>query len=165
MIAYPPRVPLARTPTPLQLLQRASDRWGCGKRIWIKRDDLTGSTLSGNKVRKLEYLAAEAIDTGCDTLVSIGGIQSNHTRQVTGVAAKLGLKAVTVQEGWVDYNDMAYDKVGNIQLTRNGEVKLLDFGVALPLDEALTELVGTPPPDHPWAEKKPPCHFCDAQRF
>ena len=72
MIAYPPRVPLARTPTPLQLLERASDRWGCGKRIWIKRDDLTGSTLSGNKVRKLGFIAGHAREEGIDTLITVG---------------------------------------------------------------------------------------------
>lgn len=64
------------------------------------------------------YLAAEALAKGCDTLVSIGGVQSNHTRQVSAVAAKLGLKAVTVQEHWVDWEDPGYEKVGNIQLSR-----------------------------------------------
>lgn len=106
-------------PSPVHPLPRLSEALGGQVEIWAKREDCnSGIAFGGNKVRKLEYLAAEALDTGCDTLVSIGGIQSNHTRQVTGVAAKLGLKAVTVQEGWVDYNDMCYDKVGNIQLTR-----------------------------------------------
>ncbi len=106
-------------PSPIHPLPRLSAALGGDVEIWAKREDCnSGIAFGGNKVRKLEYLAADAIDTGCDTLVSIGGIQSNHTRQVTGVACKLGLKAVTVQEGWVDYNDMVYDKVGNIQLTR-----------------------------------------------
>ncbi len=113
------REPLLFGPSPIHPLPRLSAALGGQVEIWAKREDCnSGIAFGGNKVRKLEYLAAEAIDTGCDTLVSIGGIQSNHTRQVTGVAAKLGLKAVTVQEGWVDYNDMCYDKVGNIQLTR-----------------------------------------------
>lgn len=64
------------------------------------------------------YLAAEAIAQGCDTLVSIGGIQSNHTRQVSAVAARLGFQAATVQEHWVDWEDPGYEKVGNIQLSR-----------------------------------------------
>ena len=70
--------------------------------------------------------------------MSIGGIQSNHTRQVTGVACKLGLKAVTVQEGWVDYNDMVYDKVGNIQLTRimGGDPRIDPAGFALGIRES-----------------------------
>ncbi|MGI9613191.1 MAG: 1-aminocyclopropane-1-carboxylate deaminase [Acidimicrobiales bacterium] len=113
------REPLLFGPSPVHPLPRLSDALGGQVEIWAKREDCnSGIAFGGNKVRKLEYLAAEAIDTGCDTLVSIGGIQSNHTRQVTGVACKLGMKAVTVQEGWVDYNDMCYDKVGNIQLTR-----------------------------------------------
>ncbi len=113
------REPLLFGPSPIHPLPRLSAALGGGVEIWAKREDCnSGIAFGGNKVRKLEYLAADAIDTGCDTLVSIGGIQSNHTRQVTGVACKLGLKAVTVQEGWVDYNDMCYDKVGNIQLTR-----------------------------------------------
>lgn len=69
--------------------------------IWAKREDCnSGIAFGGNKVRKLEYLVAGALEQGCDTLVSIGGIQSNHTRAVTGVARHLGLGAVTVQEGW-----------------------------------------------------------------
>ncbi len=113
------REPLLFGPSPVHPLPRLSEALGGSVEIWAKREDCnSGIAFGGNKVRKLEYLAAEAIDTGCNTLVSIGGIQSNHTRQVTGVACKLGLRAVTVQEGWVDYNDMCYDKVGNIQLTR-----------------------------------------------
>src|ERR1041384_4816268 len=64
------------------------------------------------------YLASDALSLGCDTLVSIGGVQSNHTRQVAAVAAKLGLKVALVQEHWVDWEDVVYDKVGNIQLSR-----------------------------------------------
>ena len=113
------REPLLFGPSPVHPLPRLSAALGGRVEIWAKREDCnSGIAFGGNKVRKLEYLAADALDTGCDTLVSIGGIQSNHTRQVTGVACKLGLGAVTVQEGWVDYNDMCYDKVGNIQLTR-----------------------------------------------
>jgi D-cysteine desulfhydrase len=88
---YPRKVDLARTPTPLQFLPRASEQWGQGHRLWIKRDDLTGSTLSGNKVRKLEFIAAHAIDTGCDTLITAGGVQSNHCRATAFVGAQLGL--------------------------------------------------------------------------
>jgi 1-aminocyclopropane-1-carboxylate deaminase len=114
-----PRTPLLFGPSPIHPLPRLSETLGGKVEIWAKREDCnSGIAFGGNKVRKLEYLVAEALDQGCDTLVSIGGIQSNHTRQVTGVARHLGLEAVTVQEGWVDYNDMNYDKVGNIQLTR-----------------------------------------------
>src|ERR671938_475304 len=88
-------------------------------RCCAKRDDCnSGLAYGGNKTRKLEYLAADALAQGCDTLVSIGGVQSNHTRQVAAVAARLGLGCVLVQEHWVDWPDAVYDKVGNILLSR-----------------------------------------------
>ena len=98
-LEYPRRVALAQTPTPLQLLSRASERWGRGHRIWIKRDDLTGSTLSGNKVRKLEFIAAHAIDNGYDTLITCGGLQSNHCRATAFVGAQLGLQVHLLLRG------------------------------------------------------------------
>lgn len=98
-IEYPPRLKLAHIPTPLQFLPRASQRWGHGKRIWIKRDDLTGSTLSGNKVRKLEFFAAYAREQGYDTLITCGGVQSNHARATAGVCAQLGLRCELVLRG------------------------------------------------------------------
>ena len=122
-----PRVPLMFGPSPLQPLPRLSAALGGQVEVWAKREDCnSGIAFGGNKVRKLEYLAAEALAQGCDTLVSIGGVQSNHTRAVTGVAAHLGLKVVTVQERWVDWNDVVYDRVGNIQLSRimGGDVRL-----------------------------------------
>ena len=122
-----PRVPLTFGPSPLQPLPRLSAALGGSVEIWAKREDCnSGIAFGGNKVRKLEYLAAEALAQGCDTLVSIGGVQSNHTRAVTGVACHLGLKVVTVQERWVDWNDVVYDRVGNIQLSRimGGDVRL-----------------------------------------
>ena len=88
---YPRKLDLALTPTPLQLLERASSQWGRGHRLWIKRDDLTGCALSGNKVRKLEFIAAHAIDNGYDTLITCGGLQSNHARATALVGAQLGL--------------------------------------------------------------------------
>ena len=112
MIAYPPRVPLARTPTPLQLLERASDRWGCGKRIWIKRDDLTGSTLSGNKVRKLEFIAGHAREEGIDTLITCGGLQSNHARATANVCAQMGWHCELVLRG------RAPEETGNTLMDR-----------------------------------------------
>ena len=90
-LEYPRKVDLARTPTPLQLLERATARWGGGHRLWIKRDDLTGCALSGNKVRKLEFITAHAIDNGYDTLITCGGIQSNHCRATAFAGAQLGL--------------------------------------------------------------------------
>jgi len=83
--------------------------------LYAKREDCnSGLAFGGNKTRKLEYLIPEALASDCDTLVSIGGIQSNQTRQVAAVAAHLGLKCVLVQENWVNYYDGVYDRVGNI---------------------------------------------------
>lgn len=98
-VDYPPRLPLAQRPTPLQFLPRASQRWGHGKRLWVKRDDLTGSTLTGNKVRKLEFIAAHAREHGYDTLITCGGVQSNHARATAGVCAQLGLHCALVLRG------------------------------------------------------------------
>ena len=125
------RVSLLFGPSPIHPLRRLSAALGGGVEIWAKREDCnSGIAYGGNKVRKLEYLAAEAIATGCDTLVSIGGVQSNHTRAVTGVARFLGLDVVTVQERWVDWRDMSYDRVGNIQLTRimGGDIRMDQAG-------------------------------------
>lgn len=91
----PKRLPLACLPTPIAYLGRLTQLAG-GPEIWIKRDDHTGIELSGNKVRKLEFALQEALDTGCDTLVTCGGIQSNHARATAAAAAKLGLGCVLV---------------------------------------------------------------------
>ena len=91
----PRRLPLASLPTPLAPLPRLSRLLG-GPEIWLKRDDHTGVELSGNKVRKLEFAIQEALDTGCDTLITCGGIQSNHARATAAAAARLGLKCVLV---------------------------------------------------------------------
>jgi D-cysteine desulfhydrase len=96
---YPARLPLARLPTPLQPLERIGDQLGIRQRLWVKRDDLTGSALSGNKVRKLEFVTAEAIASGCDTLITCGGLQSNHCRSTALVGARLGLKVHLVLRG------------------------------------------------------------------
>jgi 1-aminocyclopropane-1-carboxylate deaminase len=112
------RYPLTFGPSPIHPLRRLS-QYLDGPEIWAKRDDCnSGLAFGGNKVRKLEYLVPEALAQRCDTLVSIGGVQSNHTRQVAAVAAHLGLKAHLVQEHWVDWPDVVYDRVGNIQLSR-----------------------------------------------
>ncbi len=160
-----PRHPLLFGPSPIHPLPRLSAALGGEVEIWAKREDCnSGIAFGGNKVRKLEYLVADALAQGCDTLVSIGGIQSNHTRQVTGVARHLGLGCVTVQERWVDWPDTNYDKVGNIQLTRimGGDIRLdpagFDIGVRDSWKAAIAsveEAGGTPYPipagasDHP----------------
>jgi 1-aminocyclopropane-1-carboxylate deaminase len=125
------RIPLLFGPSPVHRLERLSEHLGGRVEIWAKREDCNaGLAYGGNKVRKLEYLVADALAQGCDTLVSIGGVQSNHTRQVAAVAAKLGLKCVLVQEHWVEWPDVVYDKVGNILLSRimGADVRLVDAG-------------------------------------
>lgn len=119
-----PRTPLLLGPSPIHTLPRISSDLARSSphppvTIYAKRDDLNSAyAYGGNKTRKLEYLLADALEQGCDTLVSIGGVQSNHTRQVAAVAARTGLKARLVQEHWVDWTDSGYESVGNIQLSR-----------------------------------------------
>lgn len=91
-VAYPDRIELARAPTPLERLERTGE--ALGVELWVKRDDLTGLELSGNKVRKLEFLLAEARASGADTVITCGGEQSNHCRATALAAAKLGLRSV-----------------------------------------------------------------------
>src|SRR3954463_14340850 len=106
-------------PTPIEFLPRMTAALGGKVQIWAKRDDCnSGLALGGNKLRKLEYIVPDAIASNADTLVSIGGVQSNHTRMVAAVAAKIGMKCVIVQESWVPHEDAVYDRVGNILLTR-----------------------------------------------
>jgi len=131
-----PYVPLLFGPSPVHRLERLSAELGGRVEIWAKREDCnSGLAYGGNKTRKLEYLAADALAKGCDTLVSIGGVQSNHTRQVAAVAARLGLRCVLVQEHWVDWPDVVYDKVGNILLSRimGADVRLVDAGFDIAL--------------------------------
>ena len=127
------RYPLLFGPSPVHRLDRLTSHLG-GAKLWAKRDDCnSGLAYGGNKTRKLEYLVADALARGCDTLVSIGGVQSNHTRQVAAVAARTGMGCVLVQESWVDWPDVVYDRVGNIQLSRimGADVRLVksEFGI------------------------------------
>jgi 1-aminocyclopropane-1-carboxylate deaminase len=158
------RHPLLFGPSPVHPLRRLSDHLG-GARVWAKREDCnSGLAFGGNKTRKLEYLVPEALRQGADTLVSIGGVQSNHTRQVAAVAASVGLRAVLVQEHWVDWPDAVNDKVGNILLSRvlGADVRLVDAGFDIGTRDSWTSAIedvrragGTPYPipagasDHP----------------
>ncbi|MFI5617600.1 1-aminocyclopropane-1-carboxylate deaminase [Streptomyces sp. NPDC051567] len=132
------RYPLLFGPSPVHPLERLSDHLG-GARIWAKREDCnSGLAFGGNKTRKLEYILPDALAQGADTLVSIGGIQSNHTRQVAAVAARAGLKAVLVQESWVDWPDAVNDKVGNILLSRvmGADIRLVRAGFGIGFKES-----------------------------
>jgi D-cysteine desulfhydrase len=94
----PPRLDVARLPTPIAPLRRLSAAWG-GPELWVKRDDQTDCILTGNKIRKLQYVVREALDAGCDTLVTCGGIQSNHCRATAALARQVGMQAVLLLRG------------------------------------------------------------------
>jgi 1-aminocyclopropane-1-carboxylate deaminase len=133
-----PRHPLLFGPSPVHRLDRLTRHLG-GAAVWAKREDCnSGIAYGGNKTRKLEYLVADALRTGADTLVSIGGVQSNHTRQVAAVAAHVGLSCVLIQESWVDWKDSGYDKTGNILLSRlaGADVRLVKAGFGIGFKES-----------------------------
>ena len=111
-----PRAPLALLPTPLQPLANFSKSLG-GPEIWMKRDDLTGLEGGGNKTRKLEYLVGDAFQQGADMLVTVGAIQSNHTRQTAAAAAKAGLKCALLHCAWTKDAGAHYRTVGNVLLS------------------------------------------------
>lgn len=134
-------------PTPIQHLKRLSEALGGKVQLYAKREDCnSGLAFGGNKTRKLEYIIPEAIEGGYDTLVSIGGIQSNQTRQVAAVAAHLGMKCVLVQENWVNYHDAVYDRVGNIELSRilGADTRLdsagFDIGIRPSWEQAMADV-------------------------
>jgi 1-aminocyclopropane-1-carboxylate deaminase len=133
------RYPLTFGPTPIEKLGRLSAHLGGQVEIFAKREDCnSGLAFGGNKLRKLEYIVPDAIASGADTLVSIGGVQSNHTRMVAATAAKIGMKCRLVQESWVPHDDAVYDRVGNILLSRilGAEVQLVDEGFDIGIRES-----------------------------
>jgi 1-aminocyclopropane-1-carboxylate deaminase len=126
-----PRYPLTFGPTHIEKLERLSAHLGGKVELYAKREDCnSGLAFGGNKLRKLEYIVPDAIASGADTLVSIGGVQSNHTRMVAATAAKIGFKCRLIQESWVPHEDAVYDRVGNILLSRvmGADVELVDEG-------------------------------------
>lgn len=141
------RYPLTFGPTPIEHLPRMTEALGGKVQIYAKRDDCnSGLALGGNKLRKMEYIVPDILASGADTLVSIGGVQSNHTRMVAAVAAKLGLKCRLVQESWVPHEDAVYDRVGNILLTRlmGADSRVtddgFDIGIRKSWEDALQEV-------------------------
>jgi len=130
------REPLTFGPSPLQPLPRLSRALGGDVEIWAKRDDCnSGLAYGGNKTRKLEFLVPDARAKGCDTLVSIGGTQSNHTRQVAAVAARCGFRCHLIQGTWVDWDDPHYPRGGNLLLSRvlgaDIEISREPFGIGI----------------------------------
>jgi len=141
-LARHPRVPLSPWPTPLEECPRLSAALG-GPHLWVKRDDLTGLGLGGNKVRKLEYLLGEAVRKGCDTVITTGSLQSNHARLTAAACRRLGLEVTLVLEPGVDPSGRPRDPrdlpplQGNILLDRlfGAEVVISEDDS----EEALTE--------------------------
>ena len=133
------RYPLMFGPTPIERLDRLSEYLGGRVELYAKRDDCnSGLAFGGNKIRKLEYIVPDAIASNADTLVTIGGVQSNHTRQVAAVAAKLGMKCHLVQESWVPFPDAVYDRVGNVLMSRvmGAEIEFVDEGFDIGIRES-----------------------------
>jgi L-cysteate sulfo-lyase len=112
-----PRVSLGHLPTPLEPMDRLSEELG-GPRLWVKRDDCTGLSSGGNKTRKLEYLMADAVEQGADTIITQGATQSNHARQTAAAAAKLGMDCHILLEDRTGSNDPSYIMNGNVLLDR-----------------------------------------------
>ena len=138
------RYPLTYGPTPIEHLPRLTSALGNKVHIYAKRDDCnSGLALGGNKLRKLEYIVPDAIASGADTLVSIGGVQSNHTRLVAATAAKIGMKCVVIQEKWVPHYDAVYDRVGNILMTRlmGADSRLVDDGFDIGIRKSWTDAI------------------------
>jgi L-cysteate sulfo-lyase len=112
-----PRIRLGHLPTPLEPLENLSKHLG-GPKLWIKRDDCTGLSTGGNKTRKLEFLMAEALAQGTDTVITQGATQSNHARQTAAAAARLGLACHILLEDRTGYTDPAYIQSGNVLLDK-----------------------------------------------
>jgi D-cysteine desulfhydrase family pyridoxal phosphate-dependent enzyme len=138
-----PHVALACLPTPLGPLPRLSEHLG-GPRIFVKRDDQTGLAMGGNKARKLEFLAGHALASGCDTLVTIGGAQSNHARQTAAAAARLGMHCDLLLPRVVPRDGAEYEKSGNVLLNQllGARMQVLPAGKNTPdtLKSAAAEL-------------------------
>src|SRR3546814_15524172 len=110
------RYPLTFGPTVIEKLSRLTDHLGGDVELYAKREDCnSGLALGGNKLRKLEYIVPDAIASGAATLVTIGGVPSNHTRLVAAVGAKIGRTCHLIHESWVPTEDAVYDRVGHIQ--------------------------------------------------
>ncbi len=133
-----PRVRLAHLPTPLEPMPRLTKHFG-GPTLYVKRDDCTGLATGGNKTRKLEFLMAEALEQGADTILTQGAVQSNHCRQTAAAAAKLGMKCILLFETRVTDGDDAYNNSGNVLLDRIYDATILEYDAGADMNAALAE--------------------------
>lgn len=134
-----PRLRFAHLPTPLEPMPRLSELLG-GPALWVKRDDCTGLAGGGNKTRKLEFLMADALERGADTIITQGAVQSNHCRQSAAIAAKLGLACHLLVEDRTGMDDVDYNLNGNVLLDRLHGAVLQRFPDGTDMDEAMAEL-------------------------
>lgn len=110
-----PRERITHSPTPLEFLPRLTQALD-GPNIYIKRDDCTGLAMGGNKTRKLEFLMADAVKDGADTIITQGATQSNHVRQTVAIATKMGMKCEILLEDRTGYTAVDYKLSGNVFL-------------------------------------------------
>jgi len=134
-----PRIRIAHSPTPLEPMRRLAEMLG-GPKLWIKRDDCTGLATGGNKTRKLEYLMADALAQGADTIVTQGATQSNHARQTAAIAARLGLQCHLILEDRTGYRRDEYRSSGNVFLDRLFGAQLSEVAAGTDMDAAMARL-------------------------
>ncbi len=134
-----PRLHFAHLPTPLEPLKNLSKVLG-GPNIWIKRDDCTGLAGGGNKTRKLEFLMADAVEQGADTIITQGATQSNHARQTAAIATKLGMACHILLEDRTGMQDMDYNYNGNVLLDQLFNAPLQKFPAGTDMNAAMEEL-------------------------
>ena len=134
-----PRIRITHAPTPLEPMKRLSEALN-GPNLWIKRDDCTGLATGGNKTRKLEYLMAEALKLGADTIITQGATQSNHVRQTVAIAAKLGMQSQVILEDRTGYAFDDYRRSGNVFLDHLYGAQVSEVPADTPMDAAIERL-------------------------
>ena len=136
-----PRIRLGHSPTPLEPMKNLSKLLG-GPNLWIKRDDCTGLATGGNKTRKLEYLMAEAVAQGADTVITQGATQSNHARQTVAAACKLGMQSHILLEDRTGYTRAEYKKSGNVFLDTLMGASISEVPADTDMNAAMERLAG-----------------------
>jgi L-cysteate sulfo-lyase len=134
-----PRLRITHGPTPLEPMKRLSEALG-GPNLWIKRDDCTGLASGGNKTRKLEYLMAEALQQGADTVITQGATQSNHARQTVAIAAKLGMQSHIILEDRTGYTFDDYKHSGNVFLDHLYGASVSEVPIDTDMNAAMAQL-------------------------
>ncbi len=136
-----PRLRITHGPTPLEPMKNLSAQLG-GPNLWIKRDDCTGLASGGNKTRKLEYLMAEAVQQGADTVITQGATQSNHARQTAAIAAKLGMHCHIILEDRTGYTFEDYKHSGNVFLDHLYGASVSEVPIDTDMNGAMAQLAG-----------------------